>query len=66
MCGSLNYQPPEMITQTAYGRSVDIWGVGILTFELLTGKPPFASSDQNLTFKKITECQIDYPDYVSE
>jgi serine/threonine protein kinase len=45
MCGTLNYHSPEMINQVAYGPSVDIWGIGILAFEMLTGEPPFAAEN---------------------
>jgi len=28
-----------------YGPAVDVWAVGVLAFELITGRPPFASDD---------------------
>jgi serine/threonine protein kinase len=41
MCGTLDYLPPEMVNKDKYDHTVDIWCVGILTFEFLTGSPPF-------------------------
>ena len=32
------------IRQEAYGRSVDIWALGVMTYELLVGSNPFRSS----------------------
>ncbi|KAI0064181.1 kinase-like protein [Artomyces pyxidatus] len=32
---------PEVILQAGYGTGIDIWAVGLLTYELLTGTPPF-------------------------
>ena len=43
MCGTLDYLPPEMVKpgKQEYGNSVDIWSVGILAYEFVTGRPPF-------------------------
>jgi serine/threonine protein kinase len=40
-CGTLDYMPPEVMQGMSYDNRIDIWCVGILTFELLAGKPPF-------------------------
>ena len=52
MCGTLDYLPPEMVSQrrTAYDKSIDIWGLGILTYEFCVGKPPFESPSQHETY----------------
>ncbi|KAF2969207.1 hypothetical protein GQX73_g4325 [Xylaria multiplex] len=43
LCGTLDYLPPEMIAsrQTSYTRAVDIWTLGVLAYEFLTGEAPF-------------------------
>jgi serine/threonine protein kinase len=41
-CGTLDYLSPEMVLKTPYDFSVDIWSLGILTFELIFGRAPFA------------------------
>eukprot|EP00736_Rhodelphis_marinus_P000366 Rmarinus@m.2286 len=41
--GTPGYQAPEMIRGEAYGYSVDWWGVGVVLFAMLVGKPPFPS-----------------------
>lgn len=43
MCGTLDYLPPEMISNSHYDHTIDIWSVGILAYEFLTGSPPFES-----------------------
>ena len=53
MCGTLDYLPPEMVARQSYDHTVDIWSIGILAFEFLTGKPPFESEGQEETFSKI-------------
>ncbi len=42
--GIVQYTAPEQITQSRSDARSDIYSVGILLFELLTGKPPFSSS----------------------
>ena len=41
-CGTLDYLAPEMILETGHDVHLDIWSLGVLIFELLTGKAPFA------------------------
>ena len=42
-CGTVDYLAPEMLTPThRHDKSVDVWSIGVLIFELLTGKAPFA------------------------
>lgn len=49
-CGTLDYVSPEMKDIGSYGSSVDIWSLGVLTFELLTGCAPF--KDEITDWKK--------------
>ena len=39
--GSPYYMAPELCQERAYGPNVDVWAVGVITYILLTGKPPF-------------------------
>lgn len=67
-CGTLDYLPPEMINRTSYDRSVDIWSIGILCFEFLTGNPPFESrsNDNQDTYDSILKLKIDFTEYMSD
>lgn len=38
--GSLPYRAPESFS-ALYGQEVDIWSVGVIAFELFTGRLPF-------------------------
>ena len=42
-CGSEEYLAPEMIKKTGHNYLIDIYAIGILTYELLSGSPPFSA-----------------------
>ncbi|KAG1708340.1 hypothetical protein DVH05_025018 [Phytophthora capsici] len=39
--GTSGYIAPELLQQQSYGKPVDMWSVGIIIFEMLTGYQPF-------------------------
>lgn len=45
MCGTLDYLPPEMVEAQAHGEGVDLWALGVLTYEFCEGAPPFEELD---------------------
>lgn len=44
LCGTLDYLPPEMVEGREHGSGVDVWGLGVLTYEFLYGNPPFEAA----------------------
>jgi len=65
MCGTLDYLPPEMIEGALHDDKVDLWSLGVLTYEFLVGKPPFEAESNNETYKRITKVDVKFPNHVS-
>ena len=61
VCGTPLYLPPEMIEQLGHDETVDIWCIGILLFELITGTTPFEGNDFKTVAHNITELKITWP-----
>ena len=40
-CGTFEYMAPEMFENEEYSFSVDVWGLGILLYELFHWRSPF-------------------------
>lgn len=40
-CGTAEYLAPEILKSSGHSFSVDWWTLGILIYEMVTGRPPF-------------------------
>jgi serine/threonine protein kinase len=73
--GSPSYLSPEQLSNSYYNKKIDVWSIGIITYELLFGYSPFEDEigaklqnngkklSLNLTFPKlpeVTECAKDF------
>lgn len=68
MCGTLDYLPPEMIKpgrdENWYDEKVDLWSLGVLTYEFLVGEAPFEDTPV-MTQRRIARCEMTVPGFVS-
>ncbi|CAL8296601.1 unnamed protein product [Lota lota] len=62
VCGTPTYVAPEILSETGYGLSVDVWALGVILYILLCGFPPFRSQDrdQEELFQLIREGKVHF------
>jgi serine/threonine protein kinase len=66
-CGSPCYAAPEMVSGNKYnGFKTDIWAIGIVLYAMIVGYLPFEDSDNDILFQKILDCNIEFPEFLSE
>ena len=64
-CGSPAYLPPETVNMKGVGRSGDLYGIGAVLYEMISGTPPFFSNEISVLFNKIKNCQLVLHNYFS-
>jgi serine/threonine protein kinase len=52
-CGSPIYMSPELLNKQQYSSKSDLWSVGIILYELITGTPPYIASNLRQLIKKV-------------
>lgn len=64
-CGSIAYLAPEMLKRSGHSQAIDWYLLGNLMFEMMTGFPPFFSTDREKMFKSIQTTKINMPNSMS-
>jgi len=67
LCGTDLYMAPEMISGTSagYGKAVDFWSLGVITFEMLTGDTPFYAKETKRLYRMILTSKPRYPSWLT-
>ena len=58
-CGTDEYLAPEIILNEPYNESVDMWALGILIYEMITGWAPWRDDNRKVLFEKIVKNPLD-------
>lgn len=64
-CGTPCYAAPECLLKKKYGIATDIWSLGVILFELVTGKYPWPVKNTPQMLKQILHGQYETPTDVS-
>ncbi|CAL9703160.1 unnamed protein product [Knipowitschia caucasica] len=59
-CGTPGYVAPEVLAQKPYSKAVDCWSIGVITYILLCGYPPFYEETESQLFSKIMKAQYEF------
>ncbi|KAM7526395.1 hypothetical protein LguiA_016297 [Lonicera macranthoides] len=62
MCGSPLYMAPEIMQLQKYDAKADLWSVGAILFQLVTGKTPFTGNSQIQLLQNIVKStELNFP-----
>ncbi|XP_056131124.1 calcium/calmodulin-dependent protein kinase type 1D-like [Lampris incognitus] len=59
-CGTPGYVAPEVLAQKPYSKAVDCWSIGVITYILLCGYPPFFEENETRLFSKIMRAEYTF------
>ena len=65
-CGTAEYLAPEVILQNPYSFPIDIWALGVLTYEMIFGASPFYSSNKSKLYSNIVKKEPYFPPELDE
>jgi len=59
-CGTPGYVAPEVLAQKPYGKAVDVWSIGVISYNLLCGYPPFYDENDANLFAQILKGEFEF------
>lgn len=61
--GSPLYMAPEIIkNESSYDSKVDLWSIGVITYIMLSGRPPFRGKTREEIFESVLRAELEFPD----
>ncbi|KAF4072556.1 hypothetical protein AMELA_G00264330 [Ameiurus melas] len=59
-CGTPAYVAPELLQEKTYGKEIDLWAVGVISFILLCGYPPFYDDNDTELYRQIIQAEFEF------
>jgi fused len=63
--GTPLYMAPELVEESPYNNTIDLWSLGVILYELFVGKPPFFTNNLVSLIKLITREKVKYTEDMS-
>lgn len=60
--GTPLYMSPEMCTHELTSPGNDLWALGVIVYQMLTGVTPFAAAEEHLVYEKIENAVYQIPE----
>ena len=61
-CGTAGYTSPELLNGKGYSFTTDIFSVGVIFAEMITGRVVFKGRTPNSVFHKIADYKLEFPE----
>ena len=58
--GTLSYVAPEVLLQKPYGKEVDVWSLGVITYLMLSRVLPFDDEDEKEIARSTIQDAVDF------
>ena len=59
--GTAQYVSPEILTNSGCSPALDLWALGCIIYQMVTGIPPFQGNSEYLIFQKVKSQFMQYP-----
>jgi 3-phosphoinositide dependent protein kinase-1 len=60
--GTAQYVSPEILKGTPTSRATDLWALGCIIYQMISGLPPFRAATEYLIFQKVLKLDFKFPD----
>ncbi|KAL2244009.1 UNVERIFIED_CONTAM: Serine/threonine-protein kinase AtPK2/AtPK19 [Sesamum indicum] len=65
LCGTTEYMAPEILLSKGHNKNADLWSIGILLYEMLSGQAPYTHPNRKKLQEKIINEKLKLPPRLS-